>query len=1321
MSQLWLFSYPKGVFLRHNGSAILIVQNDKMKKIYSLSAFILLLSFTQAQVNTYTFSSTVGTYTPITGGTLIAYGQPVSNSTSSDGYANIYNEAYHNRPIGFTFNFNSLDFTEFGFATNGFLKLGNLTNYSSSTTPINQNTSVYNNLIAAACGDLAGGNTLTGNITIGSNVFTVTSGSTANVSIGDSVIGEAITPGAEITAITATTITLSRNAAYTVSGTVYQIKNANIRYETIGAAPNRVLVLQYTGFTRYGRPDTKMNFQIRLYETSNKIEAVYDSWITTSTSTAGALQVGLRGIGMTDFFNRTTVTDWSASTEGATNTATMRFNNTVFPANGLVYTWTPLSCFRPTTFTVNPSVTTAVISWGSTAGATGYDYELRTSGAAGSGAVGLVQSGSVVPNTVSLSGLAPASTYSFYVRTNCGSGIFSAWSLAALVPTICTPVSSFSENFDALTIPALPACWRRFGSSFDALSSTVNPRTLPQSLYLFGNGAPVTVSLPPVNNAGAGTHRLKFWARPQTAQIGIYEEHRDTIDIGYLTNPNDVSSFVIIQSILVRDSNYHPFSILPGTAPGGNMVLAIRHPGPDINGDAYPIIIDDVKWEPIPSCLEPSLPAVTLIANTTATVSWTAASPVPSAGYDIYFSTSNTVPTASTIPNHTAVAGTTRGLSGLAAYTTYYIWIRSNCGAGNTSDWSEYAVFKTLCNPVATSPWTENFDAMATIGENIVPDCWNIENETWSSVNDITVTGFTTAHSQPNFLEFIGGPPAFIWSRGVTLTAGTTYSFSLWFAGDTDPGWEGRVYANNFPNSAGAVQVGAPFIEDFEEGSTDYRKAIVYFVPPSTGTYFFGIRISERNGFFGMWLDDFSLERPACAPPANINITDITQNSATINWTASTNNPAASFDIYWNSTGIPPTDLTVPVASAVTGSSYLLGSLSPTTKYYVWMRTNCSSTGTSAWSSITYPAKFETPCVAVTVPYTDDFSTGGAGGGFVLPACMIRENVNDDNVIWLVNSAFPISPNNRCAIYDATSLSTPVVANDWLYLPPLNLATGTTYRLKFTYNVQAGPLQKLEVKCGTNSRQIDMPVASIYSNLNVSGLQTVMVNFTVSSSRAWTIGFHIFSDAGAGYFSIDDVEVTVAGPIPVTLLNFNAEKRNAKNLLFWTTSTESNNKGFHIERSVDGRNFTALNFIPSLANNGNSSTVLQYTFTDEQPQKGNNYYRLKQEDRDGNSRYSKILMLRSDRSLPLTIASLYPNPALTNIEVQLFTDKRQQVRLLVTDITGHLMLEDVKALTDGENNLSLNLKKLPAGNYILRLTDAISGIDLSERKKFIKL
>ncbi|NNK60379.1 MAG: fibronectin type III domain-containing protein, partial [Flavobacteriaceae bacterium] len=93
---------------------------------------------------------------------------------------------------------------------------------------------------------------------------------------------------------------------------------------------------------------------------------------------------------------------------------------------------------------------------------------------------------------------------------------------------------------------------------------------------------------------------------------------------------------------------------------------------------------------PIP-CNPPTLNATTAITQTSATINWNVASPVPAVGYEYVVSTVNTTPGGA----GTATTNLSEPITGLTASTTYYVFVRSNCGAGNFSSWSPSGTFTT--------------------------------------------------------------------------------------------------------------------------------------------------------------------------------------------------------------------------------------------------------------------------------------------------------------------------------------------------------------------------------------------------------------------------------------------------------------------------------------------------------------------------------------------------------------------------------------------------------------------------------------------------
>jgi len=121
------------------------------------------------------------------------------------------------------------------------------------------------------------------------------------------------------------------------------VTTGELRYETIGTAPNRVLVVQWKNFRHYAGSGN-YNFQIRLEETTNRIVVHYGTMTEPSSYTQ---QVGLRGASNADYNNRTTTSNWNATTAGTSNSASCTLNSSVYPADGLYFYWAMLPPAAP--------------------------------------------------------------------------------------------------------------------------------------------------------------------------------------------------------------------------------------------------------------------------------------------------------------------------------------------------------------------------------------------------------------------------------------------------------------------------------------------------------------------------------------------------------------------------------------------------------------------------------------------------------------------------------------------------------------------------------------------------------------------------------------------------------------------------------------------------------------------------------------------------------------------------------------------------------------------------------------------------------------
>ncbi len=246
--------------------------------------------------------------------------------------------------------------------------------------------------------------------------------------------------------------------------------------------------------------------------------------------------------------------------------------------------------------------------------------------------------------------------------------------------------------------------------------------------------------------------------------------------------------------------------------------------------------------------------------------------------------------------------------------------------------------------------------------------------------------------------------------------------------------------------------------------------------------------------------------------------------------------------------------------------------------------------------------------------------------------------------------------------------------------------TGATFTIetinantKLYYDFGPGNGGVMEITPGMSIPNFDVTKMVIYGELG-SGTTGDEIGFT-----------YTMTDAAGVKSSPATYQIRTNAPLPINLLSFEAAKRGNVSDLHWTTSSETNNKGFEVLRSADGRNWKTIGFVNSLSTNGTSVNRLDYNFTDNTPVKGNNYYRLKQTDLNGQFNYSKIKMVNFTDGGKIEI---YPNPFSNKINIAGLNGREI---IVVYDFTGR----EVSRFVAGQSNVELALDRLNTGAYNL--------------------
>jgi Secretion system C-terminal sorting domain len=182
----------------------------------------------------------------------------------------------------------------------------------------------------------------------------------------------------------------------------------------------------------------------------------------------------------------------------------------------------------------------------------------------------------------------------------------------------------------------------------------------------------------------------------------------------------------------------------------------------------------------------------------------------------------------------------------------------------------------------------------------------------------------------------------------------------------------------------------------------------------------------------------------------------------------------------------------------------------------------------------------------------------------------------------------------------------------------------------------------------------------------------------------------------------------VSNPLPVVLVQFTGRNQGGVNKISWKTASELNNDYFIVERSGDGESFTSIGRVNG---QGTTSQATSYNLDDEQPFLGNNYYRLKQTDFNGEFSYSDVILVKNESSAPIFTLSVYPNPALLNktFKVQARKDNELDATVIIRDIAGRV-LESYSMGSGFDSIREIELKNAQAGIYLIELNQGAKRI-----------
>ncbi|MFN0158087.1 MAG: T9SS type A sorting domain-containing protein [Bacteroidota bacterium] len=240
---------------------------------------------------------------------------------------------------------------------------------------------------------------------------------------------------------------------------------------------------------------------------------------------------------------------------------------------------------------------------------------------------------------------------------------------------------------------------------------------------------------------------------------------------------------------------------------------------------------------------------------------------------------------------------------------------------------------------------------------------------------------------------------------------------------------------------------------------------------------------------------------------------------------------------------------------------------------------------------------------------------------------------------------------------------------------------------------------------------------------SVSDFLTLRILKRNNSANPWTLNGNHANGTGSNAvptanrtgmsgFSEFGIGGTSDNPLPIQLSSFTGVVVSDSEVrLDWTTASETNNYGFHVQKSFsqpDNFQTIANSFVPG---HGTTNVPQQYTFTDNGAGTGGWYYRLEQIDLDGTTHYTDAILVdvlssvdNPQAPLAFSLGQNYPNPFNPSTTISFSLAQGAMASLRVYNVIGQevatLLNETMPA---GRHEVAFDASALPSGLYVYRL------------------
>ena len=663
---------------------------------------------------------------------------------------------------------------------------------------------------------------------------------------------------------------------------------------------------------------------------------------------------------------------------------------------------------------------------------------------------------------VEISDLIPGRMYRFRVRAICD-GELTNFTVEKLYETLCPVITiddetPYIEDFEIanwfrsgnVTSPNAyaPVCWFNVdagSTSYRWQSSTTEPYSGEKyaQLYLTTTTA-VDWLITPIFDL-AGTETLSFFAKHTLtaagAQSAVKIMYYSVDENGDMSSTADTALFVNLEDKNLTNE-YTPYDVLLSDLTPGQYRLAFLVS--QTATTSHYIRIDNVKIANV-SCPRPTGEVVVSgVTPNTATVSWTDEANTAWTVYykaeadEEYLSVTTSEPTAE--------------LTNLTSHTYYEVYVVGSCG-DEESEPTVIATFMTSCDYITELPFFEGFeDVFVTEGLSNAeaPACWLNYNGGYSSTSYIWKRTTTASYVYEGGASLYSsatstspGNNDWIVTPVISNEGGAVLRFFAKVSSTTSvPGITLRYLdvatygdVTGLADTANFVTIGT--IDGLTTTFAEYE----YILSELPATYRLAFVRQDVVGT-SVYMDNLSIvEIPTCfrPDPASVQVSNMTQTTATVTWTDSDENNT-SWTVYYKAESeeeflsVTTTETTVELTDLIAGEPY-----------QVYVTTVCSD---GSESDATYTESFYTLQESVELPYTCDFEEEGANGWLIKNGTLLNQWHIGTPTGATSSSLFISNDNGTTAAYTITSSSV-VVAEKLFQL-------GTTDSVRISFDLTVG-------------------------------------------------------------------------------------------------------------------------------------------------------------------------------------------------------------------------------------------------------------------------